>query len=633
MSTGNGASSVAELLLHYLKIEEVKYLFGVPGGALANILWTLRQPQHRDFFTYIVCRQETGAAYIAQGYFRATGHPGVVLVTSGPGATNALTGTLNAEFGGLAVITITGEVKEQDLGRGYLQDGIEIGLDVGDIYDAATNYSATLTDATSAKTLIQQALRDAMSKPRHAVHLSIPDDIAGEKLPDIAWVTELPSAPHDYRAVPSGVPDLNHVKAVADLLATAKRPLIFVGNGCREPLRHHVTASALAGLVKTYAIPVMTTMDGKGLFPERHDFSLRVYGYANCSWPYHWLRPANSEPYDALLVLGSSLGELSTNKWNPILEPKPNGAFIQVDINQHIIGRAFNVTHGIVADAGEFIRALSECLLSRQPSEVDVAMREFAINEIKRKSPFVQREDYTNGDYWSDYESINDAEGIEPAALIRVLQDFLDGNESMIFVDAGNCVGWGAHYFVVDPPTEYHSTLSMGPMGFGVASVIGAKLGRNQKGKKDCVCLALVGDGAFMMHGVEISTASTHKIGAVWIVLQDNDLRMVTQGMRQWEESHPQETPIVDFEGCYRLGTPDLVKFADALGAQAMLAENYEQLRGAVEKALEGARKDQPQVVVVRINPKRMPPYMLGHYFPKPQTVHNERALLARYKD
>lgn len=621
----NSPSNVAQLLLHYLKLEKARCLFGVPGGAIARILQTLHEKEYEDFFKYIVCRHETGAAYIAEGYFRATGHPGVVLVTSGPGATNALTGALTAQFGGSAVITITGEPSEENLGRGYLQEGVETGLSISRIFTAATSYSAHITDPNSAKTLIEQAFRGSMSIPRRAVHLSIPDNIAGGA-PQGLWATDPPTTTDMYRAEPRGVPSEEDVAEVGNLLFDAKRPLIFLGSGCRDALRDPKTLKALRDLVNKYQIPVMTTMDGKGVYPETDPMSLRTYGFASCRWPHQWLEPDDPDlRCDALVVIGSALGSLSTNKWHPMLVPR--GPFIQVDIEQSVIGRAFRVTHGIVADAGKFIRSLVTDLSAREPNAEEVTLRKQAIIQIKKTQPIVQREDYKPYfEYWSDPYAEDDGEGIEPAALIRVVQEYLPDEGAMIFIDAGNCVGWGAHYLVVDPPNEYHSTLGMGPMGFGVGAVIGAKIGKNEEGKRDTVCLALVGDGAFLMHGNEISTAAAYGVGAIWIVLADNDLRMVTQGMVHYSMHDPK----FDFEGHYNLGNPNLVKFAESLGADATEAKSQEQLRKAMESSLRGARDDRPQVIIAHVNPKRVPPYYLQPYLiPKAADYRREEELLS----
>jgi acetolactate synthase-1/2/3 large subunit len=323
-----------------------------------------------------------------------------------------------------------------------------------------------------------------------------------------------------------------------------------------------------------------------------------------------------------VLVIGSALGQLSTNKWSAILIPV--GPFIQVDIDPRVIGRAFNVTHGIIADGGAFISSLSDCVISRTPDRGEVRTREEALRQIKSKSAFAELEDYADPSNWSDYASTEDhIEGIEPAALIRIVQDFVKEN-TMLFIDAGNCVGWGAHYFIIDPPTEYHSSLGMGPMGFGVAGVVGAKLGKKYRGE-DITCMALVGDAAFLMHGAEVSTASAYKIGAIWIVLSDNDHRMVTQGMRQYTQGG-------NFEHLYNLGHPDLVKFAQGLGAHAVLVETQQELRGAMNEAVSGARENIPQVIIARIDPRRIPPYYLKPYAqPTLAAIRRERELLSGF--
>jgi acetolactate synthase-1/2/3 large subunit len=583
--------SVASVLLYYLALEGVTYIFGVPGGSFMSLLAELKDQQKR--FKYIVCRHETGAAFIADGFFRAAGKLGVVMVTSGPGATNALTGTMNADNGGSALLTITGEVAERNFGKGYLQEGIDSNLHIDAIYGAATAYSSLIVDSSSFQTLFAQALRDALSIPRRAVHISIPDNVAAQVYPSVT----LPTKPENYRATPEGAPQ-ERVSQALKLLLQAKRPLILLGSGCREALRSTFTRGALTSFVARYGIPVMTTGDGKGVFPENHDLSLRVYGCAGCTWPQYWLQPKcpDALPYDALLVLGSSLGGLSTNNWNPMLVPK--GPFIQVDLNQRVIARAFDVSLGIVGEIGAFLWHLDELAKSHPPVEKEVRERYEIVARIKQKhSPFVRPDQYES-----------DSCPMEPAAVVRVVQAALP-RDAMVMLDAGNCVGWGLHYFVTDPPQEIHSSLAMGPMGFGVGTVIGAKLARPER-----ACLALVGDGAFMMHGAEVSTASHYEIGAIWIVLLDDDLRMVSQGMAHY---FPDKTEPNAWDKQYRLGKPNLVKYAEGLGADAYLAENTARLEALLERALRQADEEhRPQVIVVPIDPASVPPYFNPQYAP-----------------
>lgn len=214
---------------------------------------------------------------------------------------------------------------------------------------------------------------------------------------------------------------------------------------------------------------------------------------------------------------------------------------------------------------------------------------------------------------------MSDKYGIEPAALIKVLQEVLDesGKESMVFIDHANSVGWGTHYFEVTSPQakpgerpnrpkmEYHQSLGMASMGFGVCPVIGAKLG-----KKDCICVGLTGDGAFLMHGAEVTTAARYKIGAIWVVLEDRELNMVTQGMHHYTKFKRTFS--------YTIGSDetDLQGVAYSYGANAVRVEKFNDLKPALEDAVKrgSAESPRPQVVVVRINKERVPPYYLAKY-------------------
>ena len=594
--------TVAQVLLLYLGLEGVDKVFGIPGGGLANLLVEFKN--QRNNFEYVICRHETGAAYIADGYHRATGKLGVVMVTSGPGATNAITGAMNAQNDGSALLVITGEVNEQYFGKGYLQEGLDTDLDVQAIYKASACYSAELTDESEVQTLIEQALRDALNIPRGMAHISVPNNIPTEIVttpqpaPNPPSPTiYLPASPANYRATPAGV-DRQQVKQAVQQLLACKRPLIFLGSGCRDALRDQGTLDALVIFAERYGIPVMTTPDGKGVFPEGHLLSLRVYGFASNTWAPAWMTQTDV-PYDGLLVLGTSLRGLSSNNWSPILVPKNNGPFIQVDLQQHAIGRTFPVTMGIVGEVGAFIREMAGMLpefpLSQPGVQADVQARYAEVKAIKQSSP-----------YYSPDQYASNASPIEPAAIVRVLQAAIP-QDSIIVLDCANCVGWGVHYFTVNPPQQIYSSLAMGPMGFGVCAVIGAKMGCPDK-----TCIALVGDGAFMMHGAEVSTAQAHNVGAIWVVLEDDDLHMVSQGMTYL---YPDPTDPGVWETLYRLGKPDLVKFAEGLGADAYLVHDPGELQKLMPKVLEGANvKKRPQVIVAKINQSSLDPY----FPPKP---------------
>lgn len=586
--------TVAQLLLEYLRLEGVDKIFGIPGGAVIFIADQLKL--QRDRFDFVICRQETGAAYIADGYHRVTGKLGVVLTTAGPSAINALTGSMNAEAGNSAVLTITGEVPEQYFGQGYLQEGVDAHLDVNAIYKNAVQSSALIPTPSSFQTLIEQALRNAMSRPRRAAHLSIPNNVAGQCVatvtPGSGGDIPFPRAPGNYRAEPSGADPVRMQQAFAALTA-AEKPLIYLGNGTRAALRDADRRARFEAFAERYAIPVVTSPDGKGVFPETHPMSLRNYGMTACAWPELYMKPqADPDHFDALMVIGSSLGELATSPtamqhYDKILVPRDHS--IQIDLDQGVIGRSFPITLGVVGDAGAAIDRLCELGEGGKPGAGRDA-RYGQVTDLKASvSPF-------------EYPAQRDGDAVplHPAAAMRVVNELVtDGH---IFIDAGNCVGWSLNNMVIDPPNAFHIALGMGPMGFGVGAVVGGKIGAPDK---DCV--AIVGDGAFMMQGAEISTAAQNGVGAVWVVLYDNDLSMVSQGMGKLFP------PANSWDDYYKLGAPDLVKYSEGLGADAVAvtqdqgpADMRRELAAALERARNG---NKPQVVVLHIDTRPMPKY------------------------
>jgi acetolactate synthase-1/2/3 large subunit len=597
--------SVAECLLEYLKLEGIHNVFALPGAAAKNIMNELKnQSGPGKWFKQYICRHETGAAFLAHGYSCVTGKLGVVLVTSGPGATNALTGTMNAQNGNAAVLTITGEVPEVFFGRGYLQEGVDANLDINAIYRNASQYSAIVTAPENFPTLFSQCLRETLSQPPKAAHISIPDDIAGQCMKPFNF----PLLPQNYRTVPHCA-DWENIKTALEILAKAERPVIFLGNGCRRALTDPTLRKPsdktrlrqFIELVDRYAIPVMTTLEGKALFPETHPLALRNYGLAACQWPRHYLLkdPVNPTPYDALLVLGSSLQSMATDRWDKALIP--NGPFMQVDLDHRVIGRDFPLAFGIIAELGVAIEDLIKIgteVIKPIPRLVE-ARRKFLKNLKKKVPPYAEPLKRKSTD-----------SPIRPQALMRCISDGLPA-QSHVFVDAGNCVGWCMHYLEVNPPAQVHCTLDMGPMGFAVGAVIGAKIGAPKS-----TCVAITGDGAFLMHGTEVSTAAQYDIGAITIVLADNDLLMVSQGMNYFYHD-----PNA-WNNYYPLGNVDLLKFSEALGATAYAVHSPADMDKAFAAAIKAAKPGRnntprPQVIVVHIDTKEMPPY-----YPNPAPPH-----------
>lgn len=567
--------TVATALVELLKVEGVGHIFGIPGGALIAMLAALKADPD---VTYHTCRQETGAAYMADGYSRVSGGLGVVLVTSGPGATNALTGAMNADASHSPLLVLTGEVKEQFFGRGFLQEGVDAGLDVVAVYRDALGYSEIITNVGNAQELFASAMRRAWGTPRRATHLSLPNDVAAT--PAVGF--SAPPSPAAYRATNAAV-DGAGVAAAVQAIVGAKRPLLMLGDDCRRALTDAASLASFISSVEHLSLPVMTSPNAKGLFPETHELSLRNYGIAGCLWPKLYLHDAAAGQYDALVVIGSELGELATNTWDPVLVP--DGPFVQIDEDPSEVGRAFPITLGVVGETTAVIKSFVEAANAASVDPSVAAARRALLATIKTQSPFVDPEKRTSTSV-----------PIKPQALAVLVNEAVPSGGHLM-VDAGNCVGWCLHEMVIDPPTQIHSALTMGPMGFATAAVVGAKLAA-----PGATCLAVVGDGGFLMQIGEIATAAQYGVGAIWVVLADHDLAMVSQGMAA-------VTGDTSYDGYYTLGWTDLAAAARGLGAAAWDVSTVDEATDALRQAVAGAAAGVPQVVVAAIDTTEMPPY------------------------
>jgi len=584
MSTGPAwttipSISIPALLLKYLRLEGVTHLFGVPGSSFADLLSLLHK--ERDVTAYVVAKHETGAGYMADGYHRVGGSLGVVVVTSGPGATNALTAAMNGQAGYSSMLFITGEQPQQKAGMDWEQEGVDLDLDVRQVYKSAVSYSAMITSGDAFGVLFRQALRDALGVPGQTVHLSIPHDIMGSTVSNVTF----PGAPAQYRAS-MGSASPSDVRSVAAELMAAKRPMILLGNGMRDVLSTRL--EQFTAFVERVGVPVGTTSDAKALFPETHPLSLRTCGYPPSEWPGLYFTPPtglpHAAPYDFLLVLGSSLGDFATDKWDPKMVPA--GPFIQVDAKSQVIGRSMQITRGVIAECGAFIEQLDE------------ATRGLAIDESVRteRLAFLAAMKTEYSPYADPAMRDSDQTPIRPERAMKIVSEMLPPG-SHIFPDAGNTCGWTPHYLELDPPTRIHPALDVGAMGYATAAVVGAKLA-----DPDATCLSIGGDGSFMMHGSEVSTARQYNAGAIWMVWSENDLNMMTQSMMA-------NYPAPGWEDYYALGKPDLGKVAEGYGAQSYDVHSPSDLENALASAIDGGGRGVPQVIVVHEDASARPPF------------------------
>lgn len=558
-----GRLTVSQLILEYLKGEGVRAVFGIPGGPATPLFDALRaEPALR----VVAARHEAGAAFMALGSARASGRLGVCCLTTGPGATNAVTAVAAAKADGLPVLVLTAQVATSAFGKGSLQDSSSCGVDTTRIFRPVTKMSALLANPANAAHLLRQALRTAMTGRKGPVHLSIPTDFMRRLVSDEFQL------PHQYRPQ-ARLFDRDAVRDCAERLLRARRPAILAGHG----VNLGAAQPELLELAQLLSIPVATTPKGKGAFPETHPLSLRVFGLASSPQAERYLL---SEALDLVLVLGSSLHENSTQGWDPRLSE--GRILIQQDVDPEMIGRNYPLTLAMAGDVKTTLRELLFQLrrLRAHGEHPDVADRE-TFATLKRTVPA----------FLTPATMQSSAQPIKPQRLMRELDAALPA-DALIFLDVGNHTLWATHYLTANGSNAFaHNWGEFAAMGYGVAAAVGAKLAAPQR-----PVVAVVGDGGFAMAGMEVSTAVTDEIPVVWVVFNDGRLNAVHQGQAAQYEGR---TIGTEFQRM------DIAATAASLGAWSRRVDAPGDIAGALADALACGR---PAVLDVRIDPDEPSP-------------------------
>jgi len=544
-----------QLLLKYLEAEKVEYIFGIPGGPL--------MPLYEAMFDsgrvrHILAKHEEGAAFMADGYARVRGGLGVCCATTGPGATNALTGVACAYMDSVPILLLTAQVALNAFGKGAAQESSFYGVDVVELYKPVTKASLMLLSGEKMSETARFVLRTALSGRPGPVHLSLPADLVKKNVPlDLV-------PPSRYRASLENF-DRGAVKEACRLLAAAKRPAILCGHGVYMSRAW----PELKRLAERLGAPVATTPKGKGLFPEDHLLSLGVFGFAGSPQADAVMLSGDT---DVLLTVGTSLGEL-----------RPTQALIQIDVDPREIGKNYPAELGVVGDAKTVLNEmLFQLDRDQRWKEGDAsAARAERVKAIKAAHPRTVRS-----------EGFDDlSTPLKPQRLMRELREAAPAN-AIYFVDIGNVMAWALHFFPVYEPGTFHINLGLASMGHAVAAAIGGKLAA-----PDRPVIALVGDAAFAMNGMEVHAAVEFNVPVIWIVMNNGGHGMVCHGER------------LQFKGKFQTGkfrVPlDIAALAEAMGALGLKVEKPGELAGALATALRSGR---PTVIDVRTDPDEMPP-------------------------
>ncbi len=515
----------AEALIHCIQQQGVEYMFGHPGGAAIPIFDALVDSPIK----FILTRHEQGATHMADGFARATGRAGVALVTSGPGATNTITGLVTAMMDSVPMIVITGQTIQSMLGMDAFQEADVVGLTY-----AAVKHSYLVRNPNDIPRIVKEAFYIAESGRPGPVLIDIPKDVSGAMFePNYNVEIDLPGY-----SVP-GPGDSAAIAQCAELLQQAKKPLLLIGHGA-------VISDAckpLKALVEKLQIPVVNTLLGKGAFPETHELSLGMLGMHGTAYANMAVAEC-----DLIMSVGSRWDDRITGKLAVFCT---NAVKIHVDIDPAEMGKMVKPHCSIVGDARLVLEELLP--LTRKG---DTTAWVTHLKKLKKRFPLHYR---MHG-------------GLKAQYVLDELFRLTKG-KAIVTTDVGQHQMWAAQFYNTDQRFHWISSGGAGTMGFGMPSAIGAQFAR-----PDALVVAVVGDGGFQMTQAELATAAVNKLPIKILILNNHYLGMV----RQWQNLFfDNRLSGVDLEG-----NPDFVKLAEAYGIKAFHIKRNADAGRVLEKAL-----------------------------------------------
>jgi acetolactate synthase I/II/III large subunit len=559
-SASPGVPRVIDVFLRYLKAEGVNTVFGIPGGLLHPFFAVVESDAD---IALIMPKHEEGAAFMADGYARVGRRLSVCAGTSGPGATNMITGVACAFADGVPMLVVTGQAATHTLGKGAAQETSREDMDIVAMFRPITKYSAMVTSPESMAQHLRRALRHALTGRPGPVHLNVPVDLWEKPLAE-AWFD-----PKTYRPQTSTF-DRDAVKRCAALLLSAKRPVLFAGAGVGiAGAEEHL--KALAELV---AARVATTPRGKGLFPEDHPLSLGVMGFAG----HAAARDALLGPdVDVLFTIGTSLNDTATLNWAPAL--RKNRIFIQLDIDSYRIGRNYPVDVALVGDAQTIlVELLYHLHRSLREGVKGSSVWDPGIPPTKTFSDAALRD--------------SDQVPITPQRWRKDLEEVLPA-DTIVFSDIGGHMLSNIHYLSIKAGQQFVLNLGFGSMGHGTVAAIGAAL--SSPGRP---VVSIIGDACFTMNGMELVTAVEYGIPKLIWIVENNNMHGIT-----FHAARQLKSGTLD---CVRYRRPlEVAAIARAMGLAAWVVDAPGKLQDVFRQAL---ATPGPALIEIRVDPSVPPP-------------------------
>lgn len=527
--------SGAQAIIASLEAEGVDTIFGYPGGQAIKIYDALYDSKK---IRHVLARHEQGATHMADGYARATGKVGVVLVTSGPGATNTVTGIATAFMDSVPLVVITGQVTRGVIGTDAFQESDIVGITM-----PVVKHSFLLQSCDDLTRTFREAFYIASTGRPGPVLIDIPSDLSGSQMvfhyPDSI---SIPSYKPTYKG------NAKQVRQAANLIESAKRPLIYAGGGI---VSSHACAE-LTQLAEHMRIPVVTSLMGKGAMRCSNPLNLGPVGM-------HGSKYANMAvtECDLLIAVGARFSDRVTGK---VSEFAPNAKIIHIDIDPAEIGKIIDPAVPIVGDAKVVLGAICDRLAKDGAAPIDQEW-EKTVFSWRDRWPF----------YAADFADYPDK--IAPEIVLSKLSDKLDPEASIVTTEVGQHQMWAHQNIHRERARTFISSGGLGTMGFGFPAAIGAQIGCPED---QVVCIA--GDGSFQMNSQEMATAAINRVPLKVVIIDNRALGMV----HQWQSLfYDHRFSFTELDA-----NPDFVKLADAYGWQAMRIEHPDQVDEALDTML-----------------------------------------------
>lgn len=560
----------ADLVVEYLNLLGVDYVFGVPGGAIEPLFNALARSERRGGVRAVVARHEAGAAFMADGYARETGKLGVCCATTGPGATNLLTGVASAYADNVPILVITAQTPLPKFGRRALQDSSCAAIDIVGIFRHCTRYNSLVSHQEQLENKLIAAVMASSRIPAGPVHISIPSDILRTE------AGYLPKVRPELLTQQFQLSDRVALEKLIQELSQAKHIALFIGDGCKD------ASGSIMQLATLLNAPFVSGPMGKRWVDETHPLYRGVFGFAGHSSAAELLADKENK-LDLVLAIGAALGELGTSGW---AEELINHKLIHIDSSVEHFTRSPMARLHVCGSLPVIFKKLVDEVQQAQ-LKWGKCWPEFGsvppLNALGGRS------------LWRDSMAMEHRQQpFKPQSLFCLLARILPEG-TRFFADAGNAWAWAIHYYQrAESNGKFHIAMGLGAMAWAIGAVIGSALGDTTGAAHVCV----TGDGAYLMSAQEITVAKQQQLPILFIVLNDGVLGMVMHGQRLGNAEK------IGFE----LGAVDYAALAQALGVDSAVITAAEQLLALDFSAI--FQKKAPTLLDIRIDPEEIPPML-----------------------